>query len=255
MRNLKFSLFAATITLLSCLSSCSQDDVYPESAPASLANVDSSTVTVGNQQTMTVSELINIVQSDCEEYELNFLKSLPQKMEVYVYTANTRSNRFPALTKANADKNSLLLNDSHNIKVTSLPIAELDNSKISLFATTRGYTEPRSIKEIPVTGIQHEIFGYMEIDATVNYIYDVEEHIITEAGSIVCDVNDEQQIGEFLFDWADKGSTMSISYDKIGLLCNVNGDVILGLELGKFPVGFKCTEIRGNNFEITVPYN
>lgn len=126
--------------------------------------------------------------------------------------------------------------------------------KTTTEASSRGYTVAKSIVDVPILAFTSGVFGYMEVIATLNYIYDVEEHIITEAKNIVCDLDDSAYIGEYVLDWADKGSTLSVSSDKISLLYNVNGDVILGKAVGGLPVGFVCLKFRGETGEVTVPY-
>ena len=231
------------------LYSCSQDDVLTQEP---VVNSKSAIAPESKGiQCITVGELIEIVKSDCQDYELSFLNSLPKDMQVYVYSKGSKT--YPLLKKNEVNNVSSLIRNREKVRPVMAPLVK--NMNVNVAASTRGYTEARSITDMPILAFESGTFGYMEVIATLNYIYDVEEHVITEAKSIICDLDDSAYIGEYILDWADKGSTISISSDKIGLLYNVNGDVILGKAIGNLPVGFVCLEFRGKNGEIVVPYS
>lgn len=242
-------VFSLELALLSFgLYSCSQNDDVLSQEPGTR-----SAVTPVSSERITVGELIEIVKSDCQAYELSFLNNLPKDMQVYVYAKGNKS--YPSIKENEVEKISSLVRSPETIKTMPLETPSADKLKVNVSALTRGYTEARSITDMPILAFTSGTFGYMEVIATVNYIYDIEEHIITEAKSIICDLDDSAYIGEYVLDWADKGSTISISYDKIGLLYNVNGDVILGKSIGNLPLGFVCLEFRGKTGEIVVPYD
>lgn len=241
--------FCFGLALLSFgLYSCSQNDEVLSQEPATKG-----TVIPADNERITVEELIEIVKSDCHNYELSFLNSLPKDMQVYVYAKGSKT--YPSIKENEVGKISSLIRSRETIKMLSLETPSADKLKVNVSAYTRGYTEARSITDMPILAFTSGTFGYMEVIATINYIYDIEEHIITEAKSIICDLDDSAYIGEYVLDWADKGSTISISNDKIGLLYNVNGDVILGKSIGSLPLGFVCLEFRGKTGEIVVPYD
>jgi hypothetical protein len=241
--------FSLGLALLSFgLYSCSQDDDVLSQEP-----VTKSVVTPVSNERITVGELIEIVKSDCKDHELSFLNNLPKDMKVYVYAKGSKT--YPSVTENEIGEISSLISNRETIKVMPLEMPSAKDLKVNVSATTRGYTEARSVTDMPILAFTSGTFGYMEVVATVNYIYDVEEHIITEAKSIICDLDDSAYIGEYILDWADKGSTITVSGDKIGLLYNVNGDVILGKSIGGLPLGFVCVEFRGKTGEIVVPYS
>lgn len=229
------------------LSSCSQDDVLAGNNSEPPVSRTSSVV----NERITVGELAKQISSSCQDYELDFLNSLPQDMEVYVYPGGSKN--YPALKKNEFGEISSLIHDK-SIKAMSLEAKAPEELKTTTKASSRGYTVAKSIVDMPILAFTSGTFGYMEVIATFNYIYDIEEHIITEAKNIVCDLDDSAYIGEYVLDWADRGSTLSVSSDKISLLYNVNGDVILGKAIGGLPVGFVCLEFRGKTGEVTVPY-
>lgn len=249
MKNFK-SILCMGLALLSLgLYSCSQDDVLVQEP---VANSKSTIVpnSLGDQ-CITVGELVEVVKSDCQDFELSFLNSLPKEMKVHVYSKGTKT--YPSIKENEIGKISSLIRNREKVIPVKMPLIE--NMNVNVTASTRGYTEARSITDMPILAFESGTFGYMEVIATLNYIYDIEEHVITEAKSIICDLDDSAYIGEYILDWADKGSSITISADRIGLLYNVNGDVILGKAIGSLPVGFVCLEFRGKNGEIVVPYS
>lgn len=80
----------------------------------------------------------------------------------------------------------------------------------------------------------------------------LENDKITEAKSLVCDLRDNPA-GEFFYDWVDKGTSVTVSFDGLGLQYHVNGDVVLGVAIGDFPVGFVCYEVRQLTGEEMLP--
>lgn len=80
------------------LSSCSQDDVLVENDSETPISRASSIV----NECITVGELTKQISSNCQDYELDFLNSLPQDMEVYVYSGGSKN--YPALQKMKLEK-------------------------------------------------------------------------------------------------------------------------------------------------------
>lgn len=246
MKSVKFILSVGLSLALSFgLYSCSQEDVFTQDMDIPVSRTSLNVV----NEYVTVGELVKLVGSNCQDYELNFLNSLPQDMKVYVYSKGSKN--YPALQENKVGEVLSLVRDN-SIDVIPLEMKSPDELRVTTKAATRGYTVSKSVYDVPIAAF-NGFFGYGEIVGTANYIYDVEEHIVTEAQNIICDI-DNNYIGEYVLDWLDRGSTLSVSSDKLGLLYNVNGDLVLGVAMGGLPVGFVCVEYRGKTGEIVVPY-
>ena len=202
-------------------------------------------------QCVTVNEFVELVASDCKDYELEFLMGLPQDMKVYVFPKGCKNYH---TLKPNEIKDLLSLMNSKSKKTSQLNTEITDAMIVKTLPVSRIYTEPRSVQNVPIYSVAIFPFGDIFVNATFNYIYAVDAHIITEAGSVVCDINDEWYIGEYVFDWVDKGSSAVVSEDEIGLLYNVNGDIVLPTYINNFPAGFVCHAVRGVCGELVVPY-
>lgn len=251
MKNFKFTLCLGLTLLTLGLYSCSQDDALLQDP---IANSKSAVVTKSTiNQSITIRELLEIIKSDCQEHELSFLNGLPKDMQVYIYPKGSKT--YPTIKKDEIENFSSLIRKPKTIKTIPVKMPLAKDMNINTITSTKGIKETRSIIDWRILAFDGDPFGYMEVIATMNYVYDINEHVVTEALSIICDLDDSAYIGEYVLDWADKGSAIRASDDGTGLMYNVNGNVILGKTIAGLPAGFVCLEFRGENGEVLVPYS
>lgn len=246
MFNLKCPLVKKFLFTLACISigffsSCSQEEIVSNNNDG---EVTSRAMLSSENKTMSISEFTSLVQDKAKPYELAFLESLPQDLKIYVFPQD--SKQFSPLKEESFNTVKSLM------KINNFSIKK-DNSPINIIKSTsaKGITIPESFqRELAV--LETMDFGDITLLGTFNYIYDVENDKITEAKSLVCDLRDNPA-GEFFYDWVDKGTSVTVSFDGLGLQYHVNGDVVLGVAIGDFPVGFVCYEVRQLTGEEMLP--
>lgn len=238
MKKFVFTLACISVGLFS---SCSQEEIVSNNNDLEVAT---RTLLYSENKTMSVSEFTNLVQDKAKPYELAFLESLPQDLKIYIFPQE--SKQFSPLKEESFNTIKSLM------KINSFSIRK-DNNPINIIRSIseKGITIPESFqRELAV--LETMDFGDITLLGTFNYIYDVENDRITEAKSLVCDLRDNPA-GEFFYDWVDKGTSVTVSFDGLGLQYHVNGDVVLGIAIGDFPVGFVCYEVRQLTGEEMLP--
>lgn len=257
MRKLYFALFLCVTVF-----SCSVDDVTPKLEMEEV-----------KYTSMTKHEFILLLSGKCSDFEIEFLKRLPEDIEICVYEPGVK--QYPELKEEECDKLVDILNNGR-FNLTDQLLSD-DFSLITRLKTkSEGFDDPfhnpgidhgddgdlemKVAKSmfVNVTSLSSTIWGNVTsyLRATLNYEYDLASHKVLSATSIICDVvnGGKFSIDELVFDWVDKGSALSVDSNREGLIYNINGNVILGKAFGSYGVGFVCEKYRGLTGATLVPW-